>query len=89
VPKNLEEAAEYFERSALQGNAAAQYNIAAMYGHGEHTSVDCVKSYAWFSLAAEQQYKGAGAGLEEICSRMSASEMARGEELAKELSARS
>jgi len=87
VPKNLEEAAEYFERSALQGNAAAQYNIAAMYGHGEHTSIDRVKSYAWLRLAAEQEYDGADAGLEEICHSLSSDEMAKGKELAKELAA--
>jgi len=87
VPQNLEEAAEYFERSALQGNAAAQYNIAAMYGHGEHAPVDRVKSYAWLRLAAEQEYEGAEGGIEEICSRMSAEEMAKGKELAKELAA--
>lgn len=87
VPQNLEEAAEYFERSALQGNAAAQYNIAAMYGHGEHAPVDRVKSYAWLRLAAEQEYEGAEGGIEEICGRMSADEMAKGKELAKELAA--
>lgn len=85
VPQNFEDAAEYFERSALQGNAAAQYNIAAMYGHGEHGPVDLVKSYAWFRLAAEQEYEGAEDGVEDIYSRMSADEIAKGKKLVKEL----
>ena len=84
---NDNQQAEYFERAALQGNAGAQYNIAAMYGHGEHAPVDRVKSYAWLRLAAEQEYEGAEDGIEEICSRMSADEMAKGKELAKELAA--
>jgi TPR repeat protein len=85
VPQNFEDAAEYFERSALQGNAAAQYNIAAMYGHGEHGPVDLVKSYAWFRLAAEQEYEGAEDGVEDIYSRMSTDEIAKGKKLVKEL----
>lgn len=85
VPQNLEDAAECFERSALQGNAAAQYNIAAMYGHGEHGPVDLVKSYAWLRLAAEQEYPGAEDGVEDIYSRMSDDEIAKGKKLVKEL----
>jgi TPR repeat protein len=87
LPKNLEEAAKYFELSAFQGVAAAQYNIGAMYGHGEHTAVDLVRSYAWLRMAADQEYDGAASGLEQICSDMSDTEVLRGEDLVKELTA--
>jgi TPR repeat protein len=83
--RDLQLAADYFEKAALQGNAAAQYIIAAMYEDGDHTEVDRVRAYAWLRLAAEQKYEGAESGLEELCSLMSASELASGKVLMEEI----
>ena len=52
--RDYEKAANWFNRSARQGNADAQYKIGLMYSRGVGVSLDYIKAYAWLRIAAEQ-----------------------------------
>ena len=45
-------AAQWFRKSADQGNATAQDSLGVMYVNGEGVPQDYVQAYAWFTLAA-------------------------------------
>ncbi len=49
--KNYKQAKEWFEKSAIQGSADAQYNLAVMYENGQHVKQDYVTAAMWYSLA--------------------------------------
>lgn len=52
---NLKKSAEYYFKSGIRGNAAAQYNLALMLHNGLGVNRDPVESYAWFKLASMNQ----------------------------------
>jgi len=49
---NLKLSAEYYFKSGIRGNAAAQYNLALMLHNGLGVKLNTVESYAWFKLAS-------------------------------------
>lgn len=51
---DYEKAAEWFKRSAKQGNCEAQYKIGLMYSRGFGVKINYVKAYAWLKVAATQ-----------------------------------
>jgi hypothetical protein len=52
---NLKKSAEYYFKSGIRGNAAAQYNLALMFHEGLGVQKNTVESYAWFKLASLNQ----------------------------------
>ncbi len=52
--RNYKKAAKLFKRSAMLGNADAQYKIGLMYSRGIGVSLDYIKSYVWLKIAAAQ-----------------------------------
>ena len=52
--RDYEKAANWFNRSARQGNVDAQYKIGLMYSRGIGVSLDYIKAYAWLRIAAAQ-----------------------------------
>lgn len=50
---NLEAAYKEFKQAADYGEAAAQFNLGAMYYRGEFVEKDLIKSYAWLALAEQ------------------------------------
>jgi hypothetical protein len=50
--KNLKKSAEYYFKSAVRGNAAAQYNFALMLHNGFGVNKSAFESYVWFKLAS-------------------------------------
>jgi hypothetical protein len=50
VPEDFAKAFKWFEKSALQGNALAQYQLARMYSHGLVVPKNDAKAYAWASI---------------------------------------
>jgi TPR repeat protein len=59
VPQDYAKAAEYFMRSALQGQADAQYNLGILYDKGLGVSKDPVRAAIWYHSAAEQGHASA------------------------------
>jgi hypothetical protein len=52
VPKDLSEAAKWYQRAAEQGHVRAQYSLALLYGAGLGVPRDYEQAYFWYSLAA-------------------------------------
>ena len=52
--KNLEKAFYWFTKSAVQGNADAQYNLGIMYNLGEGTKKNLKGAFYWFTESADQ-----------------------------------
>lgn len=54
VGDNNKRAADWYEKSAEQGNAYAQNNLGYMYYHGKGIEQDYEKTFYWFKKSAEQ-----------------------------------
>ena len=54
IDKDAETAVDWYTRSAEQGDALAQYNLAVMYYEGRGVAQDMEASFAWFKRSAEQ-----------------------------------
>lgn len=54
VPRDLPEAALWFERAATQGLAPAQHNIALAYDEGYGVGIDKAKAACWYEKAASR-----------------------------------
>ena len=54
VPKDLKKALKWLKLGAEQGDAAAQYNLAGMYGRGDGVPQDFKEAVKWYRPAAEQ-----------------------------------
>jgi len=48
------EAVKWYRKSAEQGNASAQFNLALMYNYGQGVTHDYAEAAKWFRKAAEQ-----------------------------------
>lgn len=66
VKRNHQQAKEWFEKSAIQGLADAQYNLAVMYENGEFVQQDYLLAAMWYSLAIEQGNKHAQTRMQAI-----------------------
>ena len=63
VTEGDKEAVKWFQMTAEQGYAHAQYNLAWMYYHGEGVTQDYKEAVKWYAKAAEQGYAYAQDGL--------------------------
>ncbi|MDA1306902.1 MAG: sel1 repeat family protein, partial [Acidobacteria bacterium] len=54
VPQDYVEAVAWYRKAADQGDAAAQYNLGAMYFKGEGVPQDYVEAHKWRNLAASR-----------------------------------
>ena len=59
----LEQAVEYYRKSAAQGDRDGQYGLGAVYANGEGVSQDFVEARKWYTLVAEQGHELAAAVL--------------------------
>lgn len=59
VPIDLSHAFFLMERSAKQGNMAAQYNLGSMFWNGHGVNADEEKALYWYHQSAHQGYEGA------------------------------
>lgn len=53
-PRDLDVAAGWYRKAALQGFLDAQSNLGMMYYHGEGVDRDLAEAARWFRLAADQ-----------------------------------
>ena len=56
VSQDLPKAFKLFSKSAEQGNAEGQYNLAVMYENGEGVKANCAEAAKWYSKAAKQNH---------------------------------
>ena len=65
----MEKAAEWYSKSAAQGNTAAQYQLAEIYEKGEGVPKDLKKARYYYELAAKGKYEEPKKALEEFNAR--------------------
>jgi TPR repeat protein/S1-C subfamily serine protease len=93
VPQDDAEALRWIRLSAEQGEPAGQLMLGAMYADGRGLPQDYVLAYMWLNLAAArlggERREEAVAARDEIAARLSRTERARGQELARNWQPRS
>ena len=84
VIQDYKEAVKWWHRSAEGGNASAQDNLGWMYRDGRGIIQNNVYAHVWFNIAASNGYKGSSEQRDETAKKMTAEEIAKAQELARE-----
>ena len=66
VAQDYGKARTWFEKTAAQGDAAAQYNLGSLYENGQGVTRDISKAREWFEKAAAQGDESAKAALQKF-----------------------
>ena len=69
---------------AEQGNADAQESLGYMYHSGDGVLQDYKMAHMWLNIAASSGYKGADKGRDIVAKKMSSSQIAEAQKLARE-----
>ena len=83
VPQDYKMAAKWYRLAAEQGDAHGQYNLGLMYARELGVPQDYVRAYMWMSLSAKFPEE-----LGSVAKQMSASQIAKAQELAAQCSAK-
>ena len=78
-----EKAVYWFKRAAKLGDPEAQFNLAMMYATGKGAQRNYVQAYAWFKLAAENNYQNANASLGFASARLTVQQKRKADKLAR------
>jgi TPR repeat protein len=84
VPQDYRQAREWYEKAAAQSNAVAQAKIGIMYESGEGVPQDYVRAHLWYNLAAANGAENAVVLRDGIAKRMTPSQLAEAQRLARE-----
>ena len=84
VARDYALAVKWYRLAADHGDAGAQNNLGFMYLNGGGVPMDHVQAHMWFDLAAAQGYKIATVNLEQVARTMSAAEVTKAQEMARE-----
>jgi len=82
--KDFQTAASELKTLANQSDVDAQYMLGYMYALGEGILQDYIEAHKWFNLAASQGKEGARSAREEVAKRMTSTQVARAQQLARE-----
>ena len=88
VPEDDKQAVYWYSKAAEQGNAAAQYNLGNRYAKGEGVAEDYVMAHMWWNIAAANGHENARKSKDNIVKRMSPSQIAKAQEMARECMAK-
>ena len=84
VPQDYVEAERLYRRAAEQGYAIARNNLGVMYATGQGVAKDDVQAHMWFNLSSISGYENAASNRDKIAGRMTPSQIAEAEKLARE-----
>jgi len=84
VPLNSITAAKWYRKAAEQGHAVAQRSLGLKYEFGRGVPRDYVLDHMWFSLSAANRDKFAAKSRNEITKRMTPTQVAKAQKLARE-----
>ena len=88
VSKDEAEAVKWYRKAAEQGFADAQRNVGVMYAKGDGVVKDEVEAYKWMLLAGAQGEENAKKDIQIFERRLTPSQRAEGQKLAREFKAR-
>ena len=84
VVQDYKEALILFRKAADQGNASAHVSMAVSYEYGRGVIQDNVYAHMWYNIAASNDAKGAPQFRDELAKKMTAAEIAKAQELARD-----
>ena len=87
VVEDDREAVKWYRLAAEQGHASAQLNLGFQYYYGRGVIEDYVEAYAWYVLAGMNGSSLSTKNKEILCKKISSSQIAAGQQRAKELHA--
>ena len=85
---NHTEAAKWFTQAAEQGDAEGQVALGMLYALGRGVESDLVQANKWITLDAEQGNDEAKAELAQLATKLSPSQLAESQKLAREWQAK-
>ena len=85
VEQDFKEAVKWYQKAADQGYATAQYSLGVMYGEGSGVLQDDVTAYAWWDISAANGQEKARIFKGLAAKELTAEEIAKAEELVKEM----
>ena len=83
VPENDAEAIQWFRKAAAWGHVESQINLGVMHAQGQGVRQDNVMALYWFTLASAKGSRYAWLNRQLLAGRMTSSEIAAAEKLAK------
>jgi TPR repeat protein len=83
VTQDQGEALKWYQKSADQALAAAQYNLGLMHALGQGVQKDFVQAHMWWTLASRQGHQGASKNREIAAGAMSLDQMLESRTLAR------
>jgi len=83
VPLDNKTAVKWYTLAAEQGHAKAQSTLGVMYYNGEGVSQDNVYAHMWLNIAASSGHKSASKNRDIIAKRMTPSQLAKAQDLAR------
>ena len=84
VLQDYKDAELWYRKSAEQGDALGQSALGFLYKEGYGVIQDNVYAHMWYNIAASNGYKSASEGRNEIVKKMTATEIAKAQEIARE-----
>ena len=84
VSLNIENAAKWYKRAALQGNGNAQTNLGACYSEGVGVQKDYVRAYMWGDIGASNGSKNGGKLRDWLAKKMTSSQISEAKKLIQE-----
>lgn len=85
VERNGEQAAYWYERSAMQGFRSAMYNLGILFAEGDVVAKDVVRGAAWLAAAYDHGEEDARAVLKLLLSTMTPEQVATAKALRREI----
>ena len=88
VIQDYKAAVKWYRLAAEQGHSSAQSNLGRMYYLGQGVIEDYTRAHMWWSISASQEFKGAVGNRNIVAKKMTSSQIAEAQKLARECVAR-
>jgi TPR repeat protein len=84
IPEDYGKAREWYEKSAAQGDANAQFYLGLMSAFGRGAPLNLVQAHMWYSLAAGNGHARAALQRNDLAKEMKPAEIAEAQKRAQE-----
>ena len=84
VPQDYAKAAEWYRKSASQGNPASQLRLGQLYSEGKGVKRDPVEAYMWMAVAGSLRHPEALDELQVLTPKMKEADLVKGQSRARE-----
>jgi TPR repeat protein len=85
VPQDFQQAALWYQKAAKRGVVPAQFNLGSLFESGQGVTKSEVVAFALYTISMYNGFPAASAKVNDLKSKMKASDIARGNELVTEM----